>query len=120
MAAARASRLATATSIGRLADLDERMVAAGEASRWNVIAELDAQFHLEIARLSGSRRLRAALQEIAVDRLADLLDPSLLAGNGVTMCHAPILDAMRSGEHEIAGDLMRRHVLGWGRTLVKV
>ncbi len=90
-------------------ELAERHVASGDTC---AIADIDAQFHEIIARLSGGKRLLELAQTLRRHALRYRLesmylpDPAVRAIEG----HKAILDAIKRGDPEEISESVKRHL----------
>jgi DNA-binding GntR family transcriptional regulator len=119
MAAERASKNAAPADLEALDRLHHRMLEAAAASHHNEMVDLNWTFHRRINHLSVSRKLIVALRKVSVDLPRDFLAevPEWAARSNVE--HAQILEAMRAGDHKLAGESMKTHVIESGRGLVE-
>jgi DNA-binding GntR family transcriptional regulator len=90
--------------------------------RGRTVSRLNADFHREIARVSGNRHLEQIVMRLVdeLERVMHMLAYSEGVGS-VLDEHSRLLSVMRSGDAEGAGDLMReqlQHDYGIMRSLV--
>jgi DNA-binding GntR family transcriptional regulator len=95
------------------------MIRAAKGSDHAVNANLNWQFHRNINRLSGSRKLITALRSVALDLPRDYLThiPGWIAKSNRE--HGAFLAAMRGRRHDEAARLMTDHVTDSGHGLIK-
>jgi DNA-binding GntR family transcriptional regulator len=120
---------ATELAVGRLTEIDgeilERLadgvlrVRQGEKDRGRIITKLNADFHREIARIGGNRRLEQAIGRLVdeLERVMHMLAYSPSVGS-VLNEHSELLAVMRSGDARRARDLMRKQ-LDHDRTVMR-
>ena len=86
-------------------------VGAAVEDRGRVIAKLNADFHREIARIGGNRRLEHAIGRLVdeLERVMHMLAYSPSVGS-VLNEHSELLAVMRSGDARRARDLMRKQL----------
>lgn len=102
------------TSPDRLLELAAAVdrVDEGSGDRGGQVAELNHDFHLEIATLSGNRRLRHALAPLLDDmsRVMRALAYDEPAYGALVHDHPTLVDCMLNGEPAAARDLMRNQL----------
>jgi phosphonate utilization transcriptional regulator len=114
--------LARRISADELAELEERIMrmesafAADDAPTYH---ELNVGFHERLVEMTGNRKLldiyRGLLNELALYRRHSLGQPGAM-GRSVDE-HRSILAALRAGDSELTGRLMRDHILASGERL---
>ena len=110
--------MATELAVGKMTDTDTAILAklaegvlgidkAVEQRGW-LVSKLNADFHREIARISGSRRLEQAVMRLLdeLERVMHMLAYSTSVGSLLTE-HSELLAVMRTGDAGGARDLMR-------------
>jgi DNA-binding GntR family transcriptional regulator len=112
--------MATQLAVGKMTDADaailERLAAGvlhideavDDRDRGLRVSRLNADFHREIARISGNRHLEQVVMRLVdeLERVMHMLAYSEGVGS-VLDEHSQLLAVMRSGDAEGAGDLMR-------------
>jgi DNA-binding GntR family transcriptional regulator len=124
--------LATELAVGRLTETDgailEKLaegvlrIDAAVEDRGRLITKLNADFHREIARIGGNRRLEQAIARLVdeLERVMHMLAYSTSVGS-LLREHSELLAMIRSGDARQARDLMRKqleHDYSVMRTLV--
>jgi DNA-binding GntR family transcriptional regulator len=101
---------ADAEILGRLAD-GVLHIGPGVEDRGRLITKLNADYHREIARISGNRRLEQAIGQLVdeLERVMHMLAYSPSVGS-VLNEHSELLAVMRSGDARRARDLMRKQL----------
>jgi DNA-binding GntR family transcriptional regulator len=102
-----------------LASLEKMLVAIGEAERSNdrdALASSDYAFHETLCRVSGNSRLLAVFVRHTIEMrvLLRVDDYWYLAPEGEMAEHAALVEAIRSGDPEQAGEAFREHA-AWAR-----
>jgi DNA-binding GntR family transcriptional regulator len=124
--------LATELAVGTLTETDAAIleklavgvlrVDAAVEDRGRLVTKLNADFHREIARIGGNRRLEQAIARLVdeLERVMHMLAYCTSAGS-LLREHSELLEMVRSGDARRARDLMRKqlaHDYGVIRTLV--
>lgn len=102
-----------------LAALDKALVAIGDAERKNdrsALAGADFTFHETLCRVSGNSRLLEVFVRHATEMrvLLRLDDYWYSHPQGEMVEHAELVEAVRSGDPEVAGKAFREHA-AWAR-----
>jgi DNA-binding GntR family transcriptional regulator len=118
MAAERASRRATAEDLETLDGLDARMREAARDERPDLMVDLNWQFHRKLNHMAGSRKLLVAIRKVSVDLPRDFLAQLPERNAKSNEQHKGIIGAIRDRRHELAGELMKDHVVDSGYGLV--
>lgn len=99
-------------TIPRFRKLAEQITEAAREGDLTSFLELDRQFHLGLLQLLGNRRLVAMVSQLRdqarMQGLQKLADQGELTRSGEE--HLEIVDAIESGNAELAADLMRGHL----------
>lgn len=111
-----AARKIDAESLGRLRALADGMEAAAARaapSDFEAITDLNSQFHMEIIRASGNRRLADVIGNLAHPllvqrRFSGFSSARLQRSMGH---HRELIDALANGDSEWASSIMRSHIL---------
>ncbi|MGH3756663.1 GntR family transcriptional regulator [Actinophytocola sp.] len=118
LAARRASERASDAELDELDELHRKMIAAAKSRDQSAMAGLNWSLHRQINRLSGSRKLLAAIRAVSLDVPQDFLvqvpDWSIKSNRE----HYQILLAMREGRHDDVERLMLEHVVASGNGLI--
>ena len=113
--------LATELAVGRLTETDAAIleklaegvlrIDAAVEDRGRLISKLNADFHREIARIGGNRRLEQAITRLVdeLERVMHMLAYSTNVGS-LLKEHSELLAMMRSGDTRRARDLMRKQL----------
>ncbi len=90
-------------------EASEKLVAGGDVTN---IAEMDAQFHEIIARLSGGKRLLELSQTLRRHALRYRIESMYLPDTALRAIegHRAILAAIESGDPEVVTAALRRHL----------
>jgi DNA-binding GntR family transcriptional regulator len=118
LAARRAASKMTPADWANLGTLHERMLRAAAEGDVVTMASTNWEFHRSINRLSGSRKLLAALRTVSLDIPRDFL---LQLPDWVSKSnddHAQVLTAMSERRLDDVELLMREHVIASGRGLM--
>jgi GntR family transcriptional repressor for pyruvate dehydrogenase complex len=101
------------------ANLDAQAACLENYGQWN---QLDQEFHLAIAEMSGNPALviaRAPISDLLMPVLQRFMTSPKLTQRGLQF-HLRILEEMRAGDPEAAALMARKHVndfrIGWDRT----
>jgi DNA-binding GntR family transcriptional regulator len=118
LAARRVIDRATDEDIEILQELHNGMVRAAKEENHAGVAELNWQFHRLINRISGSRKLIAALRSVSLDLPKDYLVqfPGFIARSNLE--HGALLAAIRGRQHDEADQIMIEHVNQSGLGLI--
>ncbi|MGV4982827.1 GntR family transcriptional regulator [Streptomyces sp. NPDC001709] len=106
------TELLAGQAIPRFRQLAEQITDAAREGDLTSFLDLDRQFHLGLLELLGNRRLVAMVNQLRdqarMQGLQRLADQGELTRSGEE--HIEIVDAVESGDAELAADLMRRHL----------
>ena len=93
-------------------ELAQKLAQAARDGDLPAFLDLDRQFHLGLLDLLGSRRLVALVSQLRdqarMQGLQRLAEQGQLTHSGEE--HVAIVDAVESGDGELASELMRRHL----------
>jgi DNA-binding FadR family transcriptional regulator len=113
-AAERAATRASPEDIAQLRAIVAAMPAANDIAEYN---RLDTEFHIELARASGSvllpvlmEALRATVKRLMLETLASL-DDWMDARDRLVIEHTEIIDAIAARQPDVAAIAVRDHVL---------
>lgn len=112
-AARLAARLAGPEDIERLEQIVRRMDALVREERWNDADPIDAEIHVEIARLSRSQGLiealaRCHLQDVVRRRIN--ASERIIGFEKLVENHRLLVEAVASGDPELAAVAMHKHL----------
>jgi DNA-binding GntR family transcriptional regulator len=115
-----AAAKATEANLARLSDLIECMRKCGAADDLEGLVAADVEFHREVCRMSGSRRLIQAWETLNPARwtLISGLRVSDLSLEQIAERHWPILAALEARKPETAEEVMRTHILELGQRVL--
>ncbi|MEY9849987.1 GntR family transcriptional regulator [Streptacidiphilus sp. MAP5-3] len=92
--------------------LAQEITDAAHEGDLTLFLDLDRQFHLGLLELLGNRRLVTTVGQLRdqarMQGLQKLADQGQLTRSGEE--HIDIVDAIESGDHELASELMRKHL----------
>jgi DNA-binding GntR family transcriptional regulator len=108
-----AARRATPQDIESLNRIMQRMEVVVREKRWNDADPIDVEIHVEIARLSGSPGLieklaRCHLQDVVRRRLN--AKERIIGFDKLVENHRILVDAIVSGDPEVAASAMQEHL----------
>lgn len=115
-----AARAAAEHLAGRVAPLEREVRDMARAQDLREQVEHDVRFHRLIVEASGNARLLELWESLQVDARTMItairtgLDPVEVA-----TLHEPIVEALRDGDADAAGERIRRHVEDFGRRFVE-
>lgn len=111
-----AATRANDASLGRLLELIERMRAYAAAQDLERLVAADVEFHQEICRASGSRRMLQAWQTLNPAQLTMItgLRVGDLSLEQIAERHWPIVAALKSRNPDLAESIIRAHILELG------
>jgi DNA-binding GntR family transcriptional regulator len=118
-----AATRATQENLGRLLELLEQMRQCGAAGDLEGLVTADVEFHREVCRASGSRRLLQLWEMLNPARwtLITGVRVSDLSLEQIAERHWPILAALQSRKPHTAETITRSHILELGeRVLAQV
>jgi DNA-binding GntR family transcriptional regulator len=96
----------------RFRKLAEQITRAGREGDLTAFLDMDRQFHLGLLELLGNRRLVTMVAQLRdqarMQGLQKLADQGELTESGAE--HIAIIDAIESGDGELAAELMRKHL----------
>ncbi|CAN5724103.1 pyruvate dehydrogenase complex transcriptional repressor PdhR [soil metagenome] len=120
LACRKAAGTATDEDIEHLRSLVGQMRGAHTTSDYH---DIDAAFHIEIARISGNAlaaslmaALREALRQAMVAAFESVQDPASTMER-LTGEHDVIVDAIGAGDGDAAAELVAKHIVGFYRTV---
>jgi DNA-binding FadR family transcriptional regulator len=120
LAAREAAAAVTAEGVDELRSFVDQMGGVHTTTSYN---DLDAAFHVRIARMSGNglaavlmAALREALRAAMVEAFERLDDPARKM-KALTKEHAAIVDAIAAGDSDKAAELVARHIRGFYRAI---
>jgi DNA-binding GntR family transcriptional regulator len=100
------------TPVPQFRQLAEQITDAAREGDLTSFLDLDRQFHLGLLELLGNRRLVAMVGQLRdqarMQGLQKLADQGQLTQSGEE--HIAIVDAIESGDGELAAELMRKHL----------
>lgn len=111
-----AATRANDASLGRLLELIERMREYAAAQNLERLVAADVEFHQEICRASGSRRLLQAWQTLNPAQLTMItgLRVGDLSLEQIAERHWSIVAALKSRKPDLAESIIRAHILELG------
>lgn len=111
-----AATRASAASLGQLLQLIERMREYAAAHDLEQLVAADVEFHREICRASGSRRLLQAWQALNPAQLTMItgLRAGDLSLEQIAERHWSIVAALKSRKPDLAENIIRAHILELG------
>jgi DNA-binding GntR family transcriptional regulator len=115
-----AARAAAERLAGKVAPLEREIRGMAKAAHLRDQVEHDVRFHRLIVEASGNARLLELWESLQVEARTMItairtgLDPVDVARR-----HEPIVDALRRGDPEAAGQEIRRHVEEFGRMFIE-
>ncbi|MFD5128872.1 GntR family transcriptional regulator [Streptomyces olindensis] len=111
-AMAEVTELLDGQSIAQFRQLAEEITDAARDGDLTAFLDLDRQFHLGLLELLGNRRLVTMVSQLRdqarMQGLQKLADQGELTRSGEE--HIDIVDAIESGDSELAAELMRKHL----------
>jgi DNA-binding GntR family transcriptional regulator len=115
-----AAMRASDASLADLMELIERMRACGVAEDLEGLVTADVEFHRQICRASGSRRLLQAWETMNPARwtMVSGLRVSDLSLEQIAERHWPILAALKSRKPDTAEIIIRNHILELGERVL--
>jgi DNA-binding GntR family transcriptional regulator len=115
-----AAKRATRENLQTLLQLIERMRECAAAVDLDGLVAADVEFHRQVCRASGSRRLLHMWETLNPARWTMLtsLRASDLSLEQIAERHCPILAALESRKPDIAEDVIRTHVLALGERVL--
>ncbi|MBQ1041010.1 MULTISPECIES: GntR family transcriptional regulator [unclassified Micromonospora] len=119
LAARRAMEFATEADYAVLEDLHRRMESYHENSERTNLADLNWQFHRHINKLSGSRKLMAAIRVVSLNVPRDYLLEVPQWRKRSNADHEGILAAMRAGDGERVEHMMTDHLVSSAEGLIE-
>lgn len=111
-AARRLARARNPAALKELGELVERIREAGEAGDVASVSRSDIEFHEALCRLSGNQRLHEVfMRYIPMLRALLRLDEQVYRSIGeISVQHAPLLEAIRSGDASLAAARVEQHI----------
>ena len=114
---ARVMPLHSASSLNQLRDVAQAMV--DQASRGESFVDLDQHFHLSLFRPLGNSVMEGVLSSFwALLRLVDHPDVDVARDVEVATMHIDIIDAMATGDYDLARHFLDSHFYGVRRRIV--
>ena len=115
-----AATRATPESLARLMELIQLMRECGVAQDLDGLVAADVEFHRQVCRASGSRRLLQLWETLNPARwtLITGLRVSDLSLEQIAERHWPILAALQSGKPDTAETIIRTHILELGERVL--
>ena len=116
LAAARASE----ANLTELTELIERMHACAAADDLDGLVAADVEFHRQVCKASGSRRLLKAWETLNPERwtMISSLRVSDLSLEQIAERHRPILAALQARKPDHAESIIREHILELGKRVL--
>lgn len=117
-----AAERATTPERDHFQTLAARVRASRPAAEPEALVAVDEEVHRHVYRCTHNRFLEDSLVRhySLIRRVWSLVLDRLPSVRAMLDDHLPILDALESGDGERAGDLMRRHVVGFERDIREV
>lgn len=115
-----ATRRATPETLAPLEDNARRFAEALEAGDEERLVELNTQFHVLLREAAGSRLLTRTLAELdgVVERISRAAISNISAGLWSTTDHRDILEAIKSGNEDLATSMTRKHAIRGGEWIL--
>jgi DNA-binding GntR family transcriptional regulator len=114
----RATKLMTDDDLKGLAEIQARMDAAASVGDMSAISSLNWSFHRDINLHARSNKLLAVIRVVALSMPREFLVEFPEWVDRGNREHSEIIEAMVLRDAVTAGDLMRKHILGVGDSLV--
>lgn len=112
---------ATPADIDRLQSIYDEMKAVACTGDLSALVEKDVEFHHEICRLSGNRRLLKVWSSLAsqVRLFLILADQVFFEPDFIVETHTATLEAMHKKDPDLAETAVKKHMLEVGQTIAR-
>ncbi len=110
-------------NVGELEVIYRNMVEAAERSDMQSVVKMDAKFHRTIVEASQNRILAETWDSLMIESRTYVTAVKVILANTALMAvvemHRPLIEALSSGDAQLAGEEMRKHVSAFAQMLEK-
>lgn len=110
-------------NVGELESIYRNMVEAAERGDMQSVVQMDAKLHRIIVEASQNRILAETWDSLMIESRTYVTAVKVILANTALMAvvemHRPLIEALNTGDAQVAGEEMRKHVSAFAQILAK-